>query len=231
MISEFTRKQHGSTGFTLVELLVVMAIIAILAAILFPALNAARLRSYDADCISNLRQIGTALYGYATDSGGYFPMPDTTAAPDCYANQSNVLFNALGEYIPADSDVWFCKRYAGVHKTASGAPDRQTYYYWAWNIPGSAIDIADESISSNSSWCSVGLTTNLPARVLMSDRFVAQSAGITVTDPARDATHNAEDRQYHAGTRLEATPDLPGTTVLLLGGSAMKVSPQDGVFN
>ncbi len=71
---------HNSKAFTLIELVVVIAVIAALCAILMPALTAARSSSRALACKSNLRQLLIAGVGYATENDGF--------------------------YVPAASDIW-----------------------------------------------------------------------------------------------------------------------------
>lgn len=87
-------------GFTLIELLVVIAIIAILAAILFPVFTSAKQSARNAQCASNLRQIGLAMSRYADDNNGRL----------CtyYDANSNVTWWSAVYRYSKSSKIWAC---------------------------------------------------------------------------------------------------------------------------
>jgi prepilin-type N-terminal cleavage/methylation domain-containing protein len=66
-----SRRRPGA--FTLIELLVVIAIIAILAAILFPVFAQARAKARQTACLSNMKQVGTAIMMYTQDYDEFYP--------------------------------------------------------------------------------------------------------------------------------------------------------------
>jgi prepilin-type N-terminal cleavage/methylation domain-containing protein/prepilin-type processing-associated H-X9-DG protein len=69
-------------GFTLVELLIVIAVIAILAALLLPTLANAKSKAKRVACLSNMRQVGLAVSLYAGESIGRLPNPKATSTFD-----------------------------------------------------------------------------------------------------------------------------------------------------
>jgi len=84
------------SAFTLVELLVVIGIIAVLVAILIPAVRRARVEMHSTQCISNLRQLGLVTSLYVMDNNGIFPQGGTWPLPGKF------WYEALVPYIGKD---------------------------------------------------------------------------------------------------------------------------------
>ena len=74
--------KKGKKNFTLIELLIVIAIIAILAALLLPALDAARKKARGTQCLSNLKQSATFLFIYTSDFDDWLPHCSPERRPD-----------------------------------------------------------------------------------------------------------------------------------------------------
>lgn len=90
---------HRRELFTLIELLVVIAIIAILAAMLLPALNAAREKARTIACMNQLKQWGTAIIMYGNDHNGYAPYQKDNNTSWNY--NTGLIFEYVGQKEPA----------------------------------------------------------------------------------------------------------------------------------
>ena len=75
-----SQKKRKNAGFTLIELMIVIAIIAILAAILVPNFIRARAQGLLTSCKSNLKNSATALEMYSTDNAGRYPSTGNVGA-------------------------------------------------------------------------------------------------------------------------------------------------------
>jgi prepilin-type N-terminal cleavage/methylation domain-containing protein len=129
-------KRPVSSGFTLVELLVVIGIIAVLISLLLPALNRVREQASSVACASNMRQIGIALRMYADANKGDLPMASTANSTfSIRLSFDELLLPYLGNKIDWDINSEYAKRDFPIFRCPSDSVVRTDRFRMSYAMP------------------------------------------------------------------------------------------------
>src|SRR5215472_13832594 len=141
---------RGRSAFSLIELVIVIAIIALLAALLLPTLGKGKAEARRAQCLSQVQQWGKALQMYAHDNEDFTPRRGQGVRPLTQLNRPEDWFNALpgelsvqgfGDYISNGATNAQSPPALFVCPESQPAPQRYflTYamnmYFSPWNLP------------------------------------------------------------------------------------------------
>ena len=135
-------KSEAAKGFTLIELMVVIVILAILAALLLPVLSRAKAKARRSACMNNMGQISLGIRMYAEDSSEAFP-PATNSTPAAFTAYTLLMKSYVGLTgtkperaklfsCPADTFYWDYEN-AWISQSLH---DQQKFYYSSYGFNG-----------------------------------------------------------------------------------------------
>lgn len=166
------------TAFTLIEVLIVLAIITLLAAILFPVFGRVRDSGRRTSCASNLHQLGLALSQYAQDNRSFYPAINSSAYNTGCAPWADTVF----PYVKSEQ-VFECPSFPqGVYKTGCppndfSDPNNKLIFDGSYSI-----NLGGGSRSGSFLYGGGGGTSTTPPHPIATTRYTRPSTTILVLD-------------------------------------------------
>jgi prepilin-type N-terminal cleavage/methylation domain-containing protein/prepilin-type processing-associated H-X9-DG protein len=235
-------KGFATKGFTLVELLVVIGIIALLISILLPSLNRARETANRVKCASNMRQIGQAILLYSNDNKGAYPRtlysngsstctwatganssdPFASGALESYNDVSAAMFLLLraGDIT---SEVFTCPS-SNAQKWDYGGGTNTAQNWVNWN-GGTTGLLVNESYSYENPYPS---TTAVSNGFKLNSSISAEYAVAADLNPGDTTTHVSAAGQVDTVTTTSSAKQMTGANSTNHSGAGQNVLFGDG---
>jgi prepilin-type N-terminal cleavage/methylation domain-containing protein/prepilin-type processing-associated H-X9-DG protein len=192
-------------GYTLVEVMVAVAVLAVCASLIMPSLDRMKAKAQRSACVSHLRQIGTASLTYHADRGTILPW---------YTNADGYWWNALTPYLGADRKIFHCPADKAYREFAL---DSTISYGWNYKLTGHGDSGANPNdfvrIATYSRPGQVPIATDGPGGPVAGQEdswgYIDERA-VHTADPKR---HEGQGNTLYLDGHVEAlrTEDLPNS--------------------
>lgn len=242
--------QSSHNGFTLVELLVVIGIIALLISILLPVLSSAREAARTTACMAHLRDCGQGLAIYVSENKGFLPGPNTSGAlqsrmnnayppghfqsPTAPVQNMDWISPILGKSMQFPSDP--AERYVAIFNNKLRCPTNDIYYTPPQFAEGSGVGVGvDPSLLNYNSYSAIlgfhfrtasGDPVNPPSEIYNIVQIPrSYSFRISSVGPAASKIFAMEGSRFIRYQGSAPVASMNGLTRQIRGGNFMTVGP------